>query len=311
MWDKIKKEIQERKDSVREEGFMPSVYIIRAMADEAHNYFTKHSIPKADFVMTSPPYNTNMSYLDVPFDFSEIRIVDGKPTGKAYSIKDNYDVKEYVDYHANFIKFRLGMMLNKGANIIYNMMSGIGRTEFEPLSALLVAETYRYFADYSAMKFRGFKIWNKQHVSCRDIAVGSIYNKPSWTDQFEFLLSWRYTNEDRNKQKGNRPTSTFKWFMNRSILTIQPETRKIKVHKGGHKHPSPYPQELVDPFILYYVRKGEVVLDPFAGTGTTGLAAVEQGCHAILIDASKTYCEYMIERFENLDYPVHVVSYGL
>lgn len=304
MWDEIKKEIRERKDSVIEEGFVPSVYIIRAKADEAHEYFDRYAIPKGDFVMTSPPYNTNMRYID---EASNLKDYEG-----SLMIDDKFNIKEYVDYHANFIKFRLGAMINKGTNIVYNMMSGIGRTEFEPLSALIVAETFRYFGEkYSSMKFRGFKIWNKQHVSCRDIAVGSIYNKPSWTDQFEFLLSWRYTNDDRHNQKGSRPTSTFKWFMNRSILTVKPETRKIKVHDGGHKHPSPYPQELVDPFILYYARKGEVVLDPFAGTGTTGLSAVEQGCHAVLIDASKTYCEYMIEWFQNLDYPVHVVSYGL
>ena len=282
MFDKIQEEIEIRKQEVIDENIKSKVYIINDTVQNASSYASRFDVPLADFCMTSPPYNTNMKYLDDTSDFNTF-------------ISDDLIDDEYVFIHGNIIRNRLPNLLLRGANVVYNMFSGIGRTEFSPLSTRIINETLKNKTSHH-MYFRGFKIWDKSHVSCRDIAVGSIYNKPSWTDQFEFLLSWRYTNDDRRGIKGQRPTSTFKWFMNKSILKIMPETKKIKINKN-HNHPAPYPKKLVEPFILYYTRKREVVLDHFAGTGTTGQVAIDLGCDVVLIDQSKTYCQYMSQQF--------------
>ena len=60
-------------------------------------------------------------------------------------------------------------------------------------------------------------------------------------------------------------------------------------------HFATYPEELVKPCILAGSRAGDVVLDPFAGSGTTGRVALELGRRAVLIELNPEYCK-LIER---------------
>lgn len=45
-------------------------------------------------------------------------------------------------------------------------------------------------------------------------------------------------------------------------------------------------------------RPGDIVLDPFAGSGTTGVAAIKTGRQAILIEREEKYCEIAVKRIE-------------
>jgi DNA modification methylase len=63
---------------------------------------------------------------------------------------------------------------------------------------------------------------------------------------------------------------------------------------GGH--PAPFPLELARRCIRLSTWPGEVVLDPFAGTGTTLLAARQLGRRAIGIELSEAYCAQAVER---------------
>lgn len=63
----------------------------------------------------------------------------------------------------------------------------------------------------------------------------------------------------------------------------------------GAGHPAPWPAALVEPCILAGCPAGGVVLDPFAGTGTTLLAARALGRCAVGIELSKRYCEMAVE----------------
>jgi site-specific DNA-methyltransferase (adenine-specific) len=63
-----------------------------------------------------------------------------------------------------------------------------------------------------------------------------------------------------------------------------------------HGHPAPFPLELARRCIRLSTWPGEVVLDPFAGTGTTLLAARQLGRRAIGIERSKRYCEMTVRR---------------
>jgi DNA modification methylase len=71
--------------------------------------------------------------------------------------------------------------------------------------------------------------------------------------------------------------------------------------KGAHF--SIFPTELPKRIIQAFCPKGGVVLDPFAGSGTTGKAAMELGRKSILIDIKPEYKELMLRRC-GLDKPV-------
>lgn len=65
-------------------------------------------------------------------------------------------------------------------------------------------------------------------------------------------------------------------------------------------HPAVFPIELAQKVIRYYSIKNDVVLDPFAGTGTTGKAAVNLGRRFALIERDPEYMDSIREYFEPL-----------
>jgi site-specific DNA-methyltransferase (adenine-specific) len=67
---------------------------------------------------------------------------------------------------------------------------------------------------------------------------------------------------------------------------------------GGH--PAPFPVELARRAIRLSTWPGEVVFEPFAGAGTTLLAARQLGRRAIGIERSERYCELAADRLAQM-----------
>lgn len=65
---------------------------------------------------------------------------------------------------------------------------------------------------------------------------------------------------------------------------------------GIDGHPSAFPPSLIKPCILAGTKPGDVVLDPFGGSGTTGEVAIELGRKSILIDVNPDYIPLMEKR---------------
>jgi len=61
-------------------------------------------------------------------------------------------------------------------------------------------------------------------------------------------------------------------------------------------HPAPYPPEIPGRLIRMFSFHGDTVLDPFAGTGTTAVAAFECGRHSISIDLEPAYIDHIEAR---------------
>lgn len=73
-------------------------------------------------------------------------------------------------------------------------------------------------------------------------------------------------------------------------------TRLCKAH--GIKHPARFPEKLVDFFILAGSREGDVVMDPFGGSGTTIVSAAKLKRQWIYIDANPEYIAMAKERLQ-------------
>ncbi len=65
------------------------------------------------------------------------------------------------------------------------------------------------------------------------------------------------------------------------------------------KHPAAFPKELAEKVIRYYSFKGDVVLDPFAGSGTVGSAASGLGRRFVLFDNNPDYIEIIREEIKS------------
>ncbi len=73
------------------------------------------------------------------------------------------------------------------------------------------------------------------------------------------------------------------------------------IEKKFGKHPTQKPEGLLKRIVLASTNKGDLILDPFTGSSTTGLAAYLFGRKFIGIDTEKQYLDLSIKRFEELD----------
>ncbi len=76
---------------------------------------------------------------------------------------------------------------------------------------------------------------------------------------------------------------------------------------GGQQrrgHPAPYPVEVPRRLIRMFSFVGDVVLDPFGGTGTTALAAIETGRSSITYEIDETYIEMARRRLDATSVPI-------
>ena len=73
-----------------------------------------------------------------------------------------------------------------------------------------------------------------------------------------------------------------------NVWEFNPETKS--------KHPAPFPIELPEKCIKYYSYEGDIVLDPFMGSGTTGEAALRNNRKFIGIDYIEEYCQMAKEK---------------
>ena len=66
----------------------------------------------------------------------------------------------------------------------------------------------------------------------------------------------------------------------------------------GSDHPAPFPESLARDHILSWSNEGDVVLDPFSGSGTTAKMAKHNGRRFIGIEINPDYCEIAEKRLE-------------
>jgi len=69
---------------------------------------------------------------------------------------------------------------------------------------------------------------------------------------------------------------------------------------ASREHPTAKPVELIRRLVSNSSRRGQVVLDPFGGSGSTLIACEELSRRAFLMELDPVYCDVIIERFETL-----------
>jgi site-specific DNA-methyltransferase (adenine-specific) len=93
--------------------------------------------------------------------------------------------------------------------------------------------------------------------------------------------------EDPLKKQGLQMRSVW------SVPTPKPAEKKFG------KHPTQKPLELLKRIVLAGSNRGDVILDPFSGSSTTGIAAVLNDRKFIGIDTEKKYLDLSIKRYED------------
>jgi DNA modification methylase len=77
------------------------------------------------------------------------------------------------------------------------------------------------------------------------------------------------------------------------------------MNKGKPPHPAMFPEQLVKDHITTWSNKGDTVLDPFMGSGTTGRVAKEMNRNFIGIEISKSYFDIATSRINDILQPLY------
>lgn len=114
-------------------------------------------------------------------------------------------------------------------------------------------------------------------------------------DVHEYILI--FSKGSYKREKGNKENSiTRDQFMEwtKSIWTMNAESAK----RIGH--PAPFPEELPYRLIQLYSFKDDIILDPFMGSGTTGVSALKSNRKFVGYDTNREYIKLAERRLEPL-----------
>jgi len=120
-------------------------------------------------------------------------------------------------------------------------------------------------------------------------------SNPVLRDVHEYITIWSKERFDlpssRGRMSGIANQDFVRWT--RSIWRFSTETKV--------DHPAPFSVELPRRLILLYTSPGDMVLDPFMGSGSTALAARREGRRCIGYEISAEYCELAKVRLKGLE----------
>jgi site-specific DNA-methyltransferase (adenine-specific) len=217
-----------------------------------------HQIPDncVALMVTSPPYNV----------------------GKDYD--EDLDIDEYLALlHRVFSETH--RVIEPGGRVAVNV-ANLGRKPYLPLNQYVAALLTEIGFD-----LRGEIIWQKAKSAGGSCAWGSWRSakNPTLRDIHEYVIVASKGSFARVRK--GEDTIGKEDFLDAtvSIWDILPESAR----RVGH--PAPFPVELPRRLIELYTFAGDLVLDPFLGSGSTAVAAVETGRHFVGFDLDPSYLE--------------------
>jgi len=213
-------------------------------------------------------------------------------TSPPYNVSKEYDedlsLKEYLQLLENSFRETYRVLVNGGRACIN--VANLGRKPYIPLSDYIS----KMMIDIG-FNMRGEIIWNKAASASPSTAWGSWQSaaNPILRDIHEYILV--FSKGDYKREKGKKENSITKeqfieWT--KSIWTMNAESaRRIG-------HPAPFPEELPYRLIQLYSFKGDMILDPFMGSGTTAVAAIKSDRKFVGYDISQEYIDLAEKRLK-------------
>jgi site-specific DNA-methyltransferase (adenine-specific) len=213
-------------------------------------------------------------------------------TSPPYNVGKEYDENLTLSEYRKFLKriwSEVKRVLVPGGRVCINI-ANLGRKPYIPLHAFIVED----MLDLGFL-MRGEIIWNKASSGSPSTAWGSWLSakNPTLRDIHEYILIFSKGMFSR-ENLGRKSTISREEFLEftKSVWTFSAEPAT----KVGH--PAPFPVELPYRLTQLYTFEGEIILDPFIGSGQTAIAAIKTRRHYVGYDINKEYVRLAEKRIK-------------
>jgi len=215
-------------------------------------------------------------------------------TSPPYNVGKDYDKDLTLEEYRGLLRSvwaEAKRVLVPGGRCCINI-ANLGRRPYIPLHALVIEDMLKL-----GFLMRGEIIWAKDASSSPSTAWGSWLSasNPTLRDTHEYILVFSKDSFSREKL-GKVSTIKRDEFLEftKSVWRFDAE----RARKVGH--PAPFPVELPYRCIQLYTFKGDVVLDPFIGSGQTAIAALQTGRHYVGYEVDPEYARLSERRIAGL-----------
>ena len=236
---------------------------------------TTNQIPLAsvDLIVTSPPYNVDIKY---------------------NSHNDQISYEEYLEFSKKWIA-KCFLLAADAGRFCLNIPLDKNKNGQQSVGADLTT-----IAKKIGWKYHSTIIWNEGNIS-RRTAWGSWMSAsaPYVIAPVELIVvlykrDWKKI----NGTKSNDITRDEFMGWTNGVWTFNGESKK----RIGH--PAPFPRELPRRCIKLFSYVGDIILDPFMGSGTTLIEAQLNNRKGIGVDVDRKYCQLAERRLEELAAPL-------
>lgn len=248
---------------------------------KSSEYMSEVDSESVDLVVTSPPYNIGIQYGN--------KTEKGKVmASKAVKYSDKLKETEYRELLRSVFE-ECKRVLKKNGSIWINIKNRYDAGEI--LTPFWIQE---YFSEFS---LKNLIIWN--------FDWGGSTNK-RFAPRYEFVF---WFTKDKNDYTFNLsdvsiPTVNYRPDRYKSQLKNPSDVWKIPMVSGNFLertgHPAQFPEKLIERIILAGTNKGDVVLDPFMGSGTTAVVAKKLSRRYIGYEIVPEYIEMSNTRLSNV-----------
>ena len=244
--------------------------------DDSLNFLKKIPDNSIDMIFADPPYNLSNGGFTVH-------------AGKRVSVdKGEWDksrgLEADFEFHKNWIKECRRILKPEGTIWISGTYHSIYQCGFA-----LQLFSYKILNDIA-----WFKPNAAPNLSCRFFTAS--HETLIWARKDE---KSKHTFNYEAMKNGDFPEDFIK-KPNKQMRSVWSINTPQSIEKKFGKHPTQKSLKLLERIVLASTNEGDIVLDPFTGSSTTGLAAVKFGRKFIGIDKNKEFLELSKKRYEDL-----------
>lgn len=263
--------------------FYNSRMYTQSSVEETHSPYIENPIPESVLDRILMASSEDMS--DLPDSCMHLMV-----TSPPYNARKEYDedltLDEYLALLARVFEETYRVLVPGGRACIN--IANLGRKPYIPLNAYIA----HIMIDLGFL-MRGEIIWDKGSSAGSSTAWGSWLSasNPTLRDVHEYILV--FSKGRFKREAGDRDPT----ILRDDFLELTKSVWHFPTESASRVgHPAPFPVELPRRLIELYTFQEENILDPFMGSGTTALAALQTKRHFVGFETESTYLQIARER---------------